>query len=106
MSPQVGVSYNYSLQGGNLGFGWYLVKFVAMIAFAAALFLIGSWCFFSPRSIQSLALKVIETGVTARSAALRAYVQSGAYVVSVRLIGLLGYGMSAVIIYAIYRGSK
>jgi hypothetical protein len=77
-----------------------------LVAFLVFLLPLGSYCLFFPKSVQALASRAVSVGVMAKSSALRAYIESNSYLVSVRGIGLVAYAMCALLAVGLYRGGE
>ena len=57
--------------------------------FLLLLFSLGVACVFFPKVIQSAAVRAVDTGITSRSHALTAFVESSTYLIVVRIVGLI-----------------
>jgi len=57
--------------------------------FLLVLLALGVGCMFFPRTVQSFALKAVNMGITSKSEALKAFVQSKEYLISVRSVGFI-----------------
>jgi hypothetical protein len=77
-----------------------------LISYLVFLLAFGSYCLFFPRSVQALASKAVDMGVTSGSSALKAYVESNGYRTMVRAIGLLAYAMCVLLAVAAYRAGS
>ena len=71
--------------------------------FCSLLFAIAIGCLFFPGAIQSFAVRAVRTGATGRSETLNAFVQSNAYIVTVRGIGLIVLIAAVFLALAAYR---
>jgi len=81
---------------------------MSLLLIASLVFLLafGSYCLFFPRSVQALASRAVGMGVTGRSSALKAYVESNGYLTMVRAIGLLAYAMCVLLVIGAYRAGS
>jgi hypothetical protein len=80
------------------------MRTLLMIAFLIVLLAFGSCCLFFPRSVQAYESKGVSMGITGKSSALKAYIESNTYLLSVRVTGLIAYAMGLVLAVALYRG--
>lgn len=62
----------------------------------------GTICLFRPREVQSIAQRIIPRGPTRRSEVLRTFIQSRAYTINLRAVGLLAYLIAVILLYALY----
>ncbi len=67
------------------------MKLLLSILCLLLLLAMGSYCLFLPRRVQSLATRMVSTGVTSKSRWLKAFVQSNSYIINVRFVGVLAY---------------
>jgi len=80
------------------------MKLLLLVTFLVFLLTFGSYCLFSPRSVQAVASKAISTGISANSSALKANIESNIYLIYVRAIGLLAYAICVVLAAGLYFG--
>lgn len=81
------------------------MKLTSLIVFVVFLLVLGTYCLFSPRKIQILALRMAESGFTFRSGWITDFLRSSAYVLSLRLVGLITYIMAAILIASLLKDS-
>jgi hypothetical protein len=62
---------------------------VPFVLFLLVLFAIALGCLFFPKTVQSVAIRAVQLGVTSRSQALVAFVSSRQYIFAVRAVGLV-----------------
>ena len=67
---------------------------LGLLAYCVALFLLGGYCVFWPKSVQTYAIKAVAMGVTANCRALQGFIASERYLLVVRAVGLAAYLMS------------
>jgi hypothetical protein len=78
------------------------MKTLLLVAFLVFLLAFGSCCLFFPRYVQAFASRAVNMGVTAKCSALKAYVESNSYLVSVRAIGVLTFAMCVILAIGLY----
>lgn len=79
------------------------MKLFLDIAFLLVLLTAGSYFLFFPQNVQSLAMRMVDVGLTSNSQWLKAFVQSNSYIVNVRAVGVLAYIMAILVAYVIYK---
>ena len=80
------------------------MKMLLMIAYIVFLLALGSYCLFFPRSVQAWASKTVTMGVTAKISALKAFIESDSYLVTVRAVGLVAWMGALLLAVGIYSG--
>ena len=73
--------------------------------FLFVLFGLGIACLFFPSAIQSVAVKTVSMGLTGKSEALLAFVQSKQYLFSVRAVGVLALIAAVFVTFALFKSS-
>ena len=81
-----------------------IMKLILLIGFLLFLLAFGSYCLFFPERVQAIAVKAVGIGVTAKSSALKSYIQSSGYIFGVRAIGLIAYVIVIFLIVVLYKG--
>jgi hypothetical protein len=82
------------------------MRTLLLIALLLLLLALGSYCLFFPRSVQAIASRAVAMGVTARSATLKAHIESNSDLVVVRAVGLVAYAMCALLIVGLFSGGS
>ena len=100
VSPQVGVSYNYSFGVGNAGVSWEAMK-PLLILFVLAMLALGTVCTFFPQSVQSIAERAVEVGPV--PGVVKAFVRSNRYLWNVRTVGILAFIAALLLLIAGFR---
>jgi len=78
------------------------VERLGLLAYCVALFLLGSYCVFWPKSVQTYAIKAVAMEVTANCRALRGFIASERYLLVVRAVGLTAYLMFLLLCIGLY----
>jgi hypothetical protein len=79
---------------------------LGLLVFCVALLIIGSYCVFRPKSVQTYAIKAAAMGVTANFRPLRVFIASERYLLVVRACGLVAYLMFLILSIGLYKSGK
>lgn len=82
-----------------------MVKIATLIGFALFLVTVGSVCLFAPSKIQGLAMRSAEKGLTSKMEFLQRYIRSDAYLLNVRVVGLVAIVMAISLVWAMMRSN-
>ncbi len=74
-----------------------------LLLFVLVMYSLGIACLFFARGVQSYAVKAVATGVTRRSEALKSFVRSREYLVSVRAVGVVALLAGVFLTFAMLR---